>query len=89
MDTMTAAEAKQKFGKVITKAQREPVTITKHGEEVCVVLSAAQYAEDQKAYDFFAAKSIRRGLEDIKAGRVSSSDQVRARLALRSAALKG
>lgn len=89
MDTMTAAEAKQKFGKVITKAQREPVTITKHGEDICVVVSAAQYAEDQKAYDFFVAQSLKRGLEDIKAGRVYSAEQIRERLSLRYAALKG
>jgi len=88
MDTMTAAEAKQKFGKVITKAQREPVTITKHGEEVCVVLSAEQYAEDQKAHDFLVAQSIKRGLVDIKAGRIVSAEDVRAKLTRRFAALR-
>ncbi len=88
MSSVTASEAKQNFGKVISNSQHEPVAITKHGEDVCVVLSAAQYAEDQRHYDFFVAQSVHRGLEDIKAGRTYTPDEVRERMAQRYAELR-
>lgn len=39
MQTMTAAEAKQKFGQLMDKAQRGPVAITKHGRRVGVFMA--------------------------------------------------
>ena len=39
MTTISASEAKTHFGALITKAQKEPVTIEKQGRPVAVVLS--------------------------------------------------
>ena len=42
--TWQLQEAKQKFSQLIRQAQREgPQIVTRHGEEVAVVLSAAAY----------------------------------------------
>ena len=44
MSTITATEAKNKFGQVLEAAQAEPVHVQKNGRDVAVVLSADQYA---------------------------------------------
>ena len=43
MSTFAAREAKTRFGELLDTAQREPVTIEKHGRRVAVVLSAGEY----------------------------------------------
>lgn len=43
MQTFTAREAKQRFGTLLDHAQREPVSIEKHGRPVAVVLSHLEY----------------------------------------------
>ena len=43
MSTFAAREAKTRFGELLDTAQREPVTIEKHGRRVAVVLSASEY----------------------------------------------
>ncbi len=43
MKTMSAKEAKNGFGLLLDTAQAEPVTITKHGRSVAVVLSTEAY----------------------------------------------
>lgn len=43
MKTMSARNAKNRFGYLIDTARREPVSIEKHGRAVVVVLSAEAY----------------------------------------------
>ena len=43
MYTLSASEAKTKFGAMLIKAQSEPVKITKNGNPVAVVLSKKYY----------------------------------------------
>jgi prevent-host-death family protein len=40
---MDSTEAQENFGVLITKAQREPVKIKRHGKEVAVVLSIEDF----------------------------------------------
>ena len=47
MKTFTALEAKNRFGKVIDAAQREPVTVTRQGRPSVVILSAEEYERRQ------------------------------------------
>jgi len=77
MEKITAAEAKQKFGQMIDKAQRAPVQITKHGRGVAYLVASEQYEEDQKQREFHLFTMLQRGLDDIKAGRTSSLEQVK------------
>ena len=80
MQTMTAAEAKQKFGQLMDKAQRGPVAITKHGRRVGVFM-----ADDCDIFKNFEPEhsleeSLRRASEDINSGRVYPAEDVYARL---------
>ena len=45
MTKMSANSAKARFGELLDKARREPVTIEKHGRAVAVVLSTEDYEE--------------------------------------------
>jgi prevent-host-death family protein len=50
MTRVTAAQFQKQFGTYADEAQRTPVTITKHGRDNLVVLSAAAY-ERLKSFD--------------------------------------
>jgi len=80
MEKVTAAEAKQKFGQLIDKAQRGPVQITKHGRSVAYLVSEKDYEEEQRQKEFHLFTMLNRGLEDIKAGRTSSLEDVKAEI---------
>ncbi len=43
MSTFSALEAKNRLGQIIDAAQREPVTITRHGRPAVVVLAVQEY----------------------------------------------
>ncbi|QOC22062.1 type II toxin-antitoxin system Phd/YefM family antitoxin [Wenzhouxiangella sp. AB-CW3] len=47
MKVFTALEAKNRFGKVIDAAQREPVTVTRQGRPSVVIVSAEEYERRQ------------------------------------------
>ncbi|MBS9431994.1 type II toxin-antitoxin system Phd/YefM family antitoxin [Photorhabdus hainanensis] len=43
MEIIPAQLAKNQFGDLLTKVQREPVEISKHGKRVAVVISPEEY----------------------------------------------
>ena len=47
MATITATEAKNRFGQVLEMAQAEPVRVQKNGRDVAIVISSEQYAAMQ------------------------------------------
>ena len=76
MQTTTAREAKNRFGQLLDSAQRAPVSITKNGRVVTVMLSIDQYqrlrgaAWDRlaRAMDAIAAEATGKGLTDKTLG---------------------
>jgi prevent-host-death family protein len=82
---MAALEAKNRFGELLDTAQREPVTIEKHGRAVAVMLSAEEYKELEALKLASLRAEIRKGLDEIEAGRVVEGHEafkaLRARLA--------
>ncbi|MCW5698452.1 MAG: type II toxin-antitoxin system Phd/YefM family antitoxin [Rhodospirillales bacterium] len=74
MHTMAALEAKNRFGELLDTAQREPVTIEKHGRPVAVMLSAQDYRELEALKLAALRAEIRKGLDDIEAGRTVDGD---------------
>ena len=72
MQTTTAREAKNRFGQLLDVAQRAPVSITKNGRVVTVMLSIDQYqrlrgaAWDRlaRAMDTVSAEATSKGLTD-------------------------
>ena len=75
MRIVAALEAKNRFGELLDNAQREPVTIEKHGRAVAVVVSAEEY----KAMEALKLASLRaeidKGLDDIAAGRTVDGEE--------------
>ena len=69
MRSMAALEAKNRFGELLDAAQREPVTIEKHGRPVAVMVSAEEYGEIEALKLASLRREIRKGLDDIEAGR--------------------
>jgi prevent-host-death family protein len=45
MKSITASEAKTRFGELLDNAQREPVTVSKQGRPVAVMMSIHDYEE--------------------------------------------
>lgn len=75
MRTMAALEAKNRFGELLDAAQREPVTIEKHGRAVAVMVSAEDYKELEALKLASLRAEIRKGLDDIEAGRTVDGNQ--------------
>lgn len=75
MSTIAAREAKTRFGELLDTAQREPVTIEKHGRRVAVVLSATEYdALVQMKRERILAE-IQVGLDQIDRGEGTAYDE--------------
>ena len=71
MHTVRASDAKNKFGELVDRVQREPVRIERHGRGVAVLVSEADYAEiEQLRLEALRAK-IDRGAADFEADRKS------------------
>ncbi|EAZ9289259.1 type II toxin-antitoxin system Phd/YefM family antitoxin [Salmonella enterica] len=70
MYTFTANQAKTQFGEMMSRAQREPVSITRNGKPSIVVLSAEDYAvfEELKMQDL--RRILRQSDQDIATGNV-------------------
>jgi prevent-host-death family protein len=45
MKTLTSVEAQSRFGELLDTAQREPVTITRRGRTVAIILSPQDLAD--------------------------------------------
>lgn len=75
MRNMAAADAKNRFGELLDTAQREPVTIEKHGRPVAVMLSSEEY-KDLMALKLAGLKAeIDKGIADIEAGRTIDGER--------------
>ncbi|MEQ9334651.1 type II toxin-antitoxin system Phd/YefM family antitoxin [Thalassobaculum sp.] len=70
MRKVAALEAKNRFGELLNAAQREPVTIEKHGKAVAVVLSTEDYQDFEALKLARLRGEIQTGLDDIAAGRI-------------------
>ena len=80
MRTVSSAEAKNRFGELLDTAQREPVTIEKHGRPVAVIVSAEDYQEIEAMKLNELRAKVQRGLADVAAGRVTDAEEVFAHL---------
>ena len=43
MNTITSTQAKQEFGRLVMQSQVKPISVTKNGKPVAVILSEDQY----------------------------------------------
>ncbi len=83
MQIVSATEAKQSFGAVIDKAQREPVMIRKQNRDVAVIMSIEDYQritriniqEFQQFRDNIGKKAQKSGLTEEKLNELLSDNQ--------------
>lgn len=75
METIAAADAKTNFGALLDKAQREPVMISKNGRAVAVLMSAAEFEEQQRLKLELLRQEVRKGLDDLERGKIISAAQ--------------
>jgi prevent-host-death family protein len=75
MKVIPAAEAKTNFGALLDSAQREPVTISKKGRLVAVMMSVQEYEEHEALKLEHLRKEIRKGLKQLDKGK-SADGQV-------------
>ena len=67
MRTVSAIDAKNRFGQLLAAAQREPVTVTKQGRPAAVVLSVEDYERMRGAANARLLESVRRMQEEAAA----------------------
>ena len=77
MRRVSSGDAKNRFGELLDTAQRELVTIEKHGRPVAVMVSAEAY----EAIEVMKLESLRENIErgllaDVEAGRVTDASKV-------------
>ena len=76
MTTISYTEARNRLAGLMedVRRDREPVTITRNGEGVAVLLAAEEYAAMEETLHLLStpanAERIRRGLADFAAGRL-------------------
>ena len=70
MRSMTARDAKNRFGELLMEAQRAPVTIEKNGKPVAVVISYEDHHHIEQAKLEWLRAAIAEGLADADAGNV-------------------
>jgi antitoxin Phd len=78
MNTVTANDAKQNFGKVIDEALQGPVSVTKHGRPSVVITSNAAYQELLALKRELLTGEVRKGFESLDRGERSprSAEQI-------------
>ncbi len=67
---MPAAEAKTNFGALLDAAQREPITISKKGRPVAVMMSIQEYEVHEALKLERLRREVRKGLDQIERGDV-------------------
>jgi prevent-host-death family protein len=80
MDTIPAADAKTHFGALLDQAQREPVTISKNGRAVAVLMSVTAFEEHQRIKLELLRREVRKGLDDARRRRVMPVERAFAQL---------
>lgn len=71
--SIPAAEAKTNFGALLEKVQREPVTISKKGRPVAVLMSMDEFETHQELKLERLRQEVQAGLSDLEAGKVVSA----------------
>ena len=74
MEVFTANEAKNRFGEVILKSQKEPVQVTRSGKPVAMVVSIEEYDSMEELKLRYVKERIQEALTDIENGNDEDGD---------------
>lgn len=67
---ISASEAKTKFGQLLERVQREPLTISKKGRPVAVLMSMDEFETHQRLKLEQLRRAVQAGIADLNAGEV-------------------
>ena len=70
--SISAAEAKTNFGALLEKVQREPLTISRKGRPIAVLMSMDEFEIHRRLKIEQLRREVRAGLADLEAGKVVS-----------------
>ncbi len=73
---MSSVEAKNTFGEVVMKAQKEPICISKNGKPAAVMISMQEYEAMQSLRKKLLHKQLDEGLKALENGHVLNGDDV-------------
>ncbi|WP_395344252.1 type II toxin-antitoxin system Phd/YefM family antitoxin [Ningiella sp. W23] len=76
MEIVSSVDAKNAFGDVVMKAQKEPVCISKNGKPAAVMISMQDYEEIQSLRERLLHQRLDEGLKAAQKGCVSDSEDV-------------
>ncbi len=76
MMTLAAREAKNRFGRLMDKAQQEPVTIEKNGRPMAVVMSMEEYRRMEALKLEKLQRDLAEGIAQADRGELLDGDQV-------------
>lgn len=75
MTSISANEAKNRFGELLDNARREPITIEKHGRPVAVVISTEEYEELRQIKLEKLRSEIQIGIDQLESGDAKEFDE--------------
>ena len=64
MKTMTSSEARQSFSSMLFTVATEPVSISKQGKEVAVIISSVRHNELKKLEDILYGKAVELAIKE-------------------------
>lgn len=76
MKTVSASDAKREFGELLLKAQQAPIEINKNGKPVAVMVSTDEYQQLQALKEMQLKTELKKGIDDIAAGRIQDGQDV-------------
>ncbi|BCN27400.1 type II toxin-antitoxin system Phd/YefM family antitoxin [Vibrio alfacsensis] len=75
MQSLTANNAKTKFGDLLMKVQREPVQISKNGSPVAVIMSCEEYEQLEQLKVMMLKSRFEQAERDIENGDLVDGDE--------------
>jgi len=75
METLSANDAKTKFGEMLMKVQRAPVQINKNGKPVAVILSMEEYQSSEALKLRYLQFRLAQATKDIDEGNTIDGEQ--------------
>lgn len=76
MEIVSSVDAKNAFGEVVMKAQKEPICISKNGKPAAVIISMQEYQDIQTLREKLLHQRLDEGLKAIQEGRIVDGDEV-------------
>ena len=80
MKILNATEAKREFGDLLIQVQTEPISISKNGKSIAVMISDREFHELETCKEQLLKLAIDEGLADIKQGKIHTHQEVFQRL---------